>query len=607
MMDQSQIEAIVNRKFRIPENEGPSKVMSLQEAVRRNVVPGSSLYFGFFHARAYAVAYEIARQFWGARPDFELIVAGILEYGVILLHGGLVKKAIAAFGGNTYPFPAPNRIIQKAFKDGRLEMENWTNLTIPLRLMAGALDLPFIPTNSLVGTSLAQENESCFRLMDNPFGAAQKSGVMKPLKPDLAIVHGLAADAYGNTIVLGPYGEDVWGVMASRQGVLVSVEQLVSTDFIREHSHLVKIPGYLVKSVSVVPFGAHPQPMTNLGLPQFQGYGEDYQFRLEFKEATKNEKQMSDWVEAWVLNQDSHEDYLRKLGYERLLFLKGKSWPEAWRHDLNQKLDRVSLSREYTSNEAMIIGAARGIKDTIKAKGYKTVLAGAGMATLAAWLAVIDLKSEGVEVELMAESGFYGYLPRPGDPYVFNYGNIPTNKMQGGFIEILGLLGCGSPNSCLAVLGAGQIDHRGNINSTRIADDSFLVGSGGANDIGTRAREVIVLSQQGWDKYVNRLPYVTTPGRKVSKLYSGLGIYEKLDGQEEFSLVGLVAGPARAAEEDQVSQIKKSCQWNLGIAAPLTSSPPPTDEELLTLRLLDPEGLLLGTNDKANKSNRENP
>jgi acyl CoA:acetate/3-ketoacid CoA transferase alpha subunit/acyl CoA:acetate/3-ketoacid CoA transferase beta subunit len=590
--DSEKISALLEQ-FRIPINEGKDKTLSLEESVRRYVRPGMSLHFAFVHSRAYGAAYEIARQFWGKRPGFELIVAGVLEFGMILLYGGLVKKVVAAFYGDTYPSPSPNRIIKDAFRSGQVEFESWTNLTLPLRLMAGALNLPFIPTNSIAHSSLAEGKENLFRMIPNPFDGGSEAGIMKPLNPDLAIVHAWAADRYGNAITLAPHGEDLWGALASRNGVLLTVEKLVSTEFIREHSHLVKLPGYLVNSVSLVPFGAHPQPMTNRGLREFSGYGEDYKFRLDFKEASRDDALFEKWIKDWVLQCPSHKDYLKKLGSERLLYLKGKSSEDAWQYEFDRDLEGISLESAITPTERMILTAAREIKKTVIAKSYKTILAGAGIASLAAWVAFYDLRKDGVDVELIAEAGFFGFCPRPGDPYVFNFGNMPTNKMQSGFINILGVV-CGGNNSrCLGVIGAGQIDCQGNINSTQLSEKAFLVGSGGANDIGMSAKEVVVLVEQTRERFVARLPYLTTPGGRVTKVFSTMGVYEKLDPERELVLTGLLTDDEAFERESNVETVKSKCGWPLKIKAPLSRIARPSEEELLTLRLFDPARLMI--------------
>ena len=186
-------------------DEGPSKVVSLSEAVRELVKPGMVLHFAFTHSRANGVAFEIIRQYYGHQPEFSLIGAGMLEYAIAMVGAGLVKKMIAGFFGDTFPAPAPSRILQRAYKEGTIEFECWTNLTVCLGLLAGALNIEFIPTRSLAGSSLIDSNSESMRFVDSPF-TGTKLPAIRALKPDLTIIHGLAADAYGNTILSPPYG-----------------------------------------------------------------------------------------------------------------------------------------------------------------------------------------------------------------------------------------------------------------------------------------------------------------------------------------------------------------------------------------------------------------
>ncbi len=85
------------------ENEGEDKVVSLQEAIKRNVKEGAKIHIGITHCSPLAAVLEIARQFFGKKPNFTLIVRGVRDTTVILIHMGLVKKVITTFSGNVYP------------------------------------------------------------------------------------------------------------------------------------------------------------------------------------------------------------------------------------------------------------------------------------------------------------------------------------------------------------------------------------------------------------------------------------------------------------------------------------------------------------------------
>jgi len=590
LIPQQVFDAVLRQRDLLPKNEAPDKVEPLSAAVSRLVRPRMSLYMGFGHSRAHATAFEITRRFWNSDPRFHLISAAILEAGLIMVHGRLVNRVTAAYAGNTYPVPGPNRIFREAMKAGRISLEEVTNLTITTRLMAGAMGLPFIPTRSIRGTGLATAANG-YQEVVNPFADEDGSriGVLRQLRPDLAVIHAYAADASGNAILLAPYGEEAWGALASSEGVLLTVEKLVTTEFIRQHAHLVRIPAHIVRSVSVVPLGAHPQPMTTFGLSGEAGYGEDYEFRRGFKEASRSDASLDEWIARWVLNCPDHAAYVEQLGAQRTDALRASFDPQAWRRVLAAKRDGVSRDAQSTGAETMIILAAREIMRKVRANGHKTVLAGAGVANLAAWLAVSTLKAEGIDVELMAEAGFFGYAPRFGDSYLFSVANMFSNKMHSGFMNILGLLAGGSNNRCLAVIGAGQVDRHGNINSTHQSDGAFLVGSGGANDLGNCASEVLVLCTASSNRLVSDVPYITTSGRHVGTLVTQLGVFEKLTPDGTLVLTRLAAVQPPHSPDQAVKDIAASCGWPIEPTTPLEQHAPITQTEIATLRLFDPE------------------
>jgi len=580
---------LIKSTFEIRENEGEDKVVSLQEAIERNVKAGAKIHIGTTHCCPLAAVLEIARQFHGKKPRFTLIVRGIRDTSVILLHMGLVKKVITTFSGNVYPSYGPNPVAQRAYGRKEVELEDWSILTFPLMLMAGALGVGFMPTNSIIGSTMEEDNKESFRVIDDPFGSGRRIGLLKALNPDLSIVHGLAADRAGNTILTPPYSESLWGAKASTGGAVVTVERLVSTDFIREHSHLVKLPAYMVNSVSVVPLGAHPGGVWNQGMERFEAYAEDYAFMTEFTRICGDPEALDAWIKEWVLDCQSFEEYKTKLGYDRILFLKGNADRDAWRYQLDTLEGMISESEEYNPTEMMVIAAARETKDRILRSNYKTVLAGAGTANLAAWMAKYQLQKEDYIVELMVELGYYGNAPRPAEPFLLNFGNFATCKMLTETLDTLGTFACGATNKCIGVLGGGQVDRYGNINSTRISEDLYLTGSGGANDVASGAREVVLVMQQSQRRFVEKVPYITAPGARVRTLVSSLGVFEKLDGDEEFTLTKYFSNSGFSSKEEAVNNIKENCGWDVKVSEHLREVPVPTLEELRLLRVFDPK------------------
>lgn len=575
---------------KIPENEGYSKVISLEQAVKQLIKPGMDLHFAFAHSRAHAVAMEIIRRFQGQPMHFTVTGAGILEYGIMLAWSGLVDKVIGGFIGDTYPTPAPNRFLQQAIKEGKIKYECWTNLTLTLGLLAGALHIPHMATRSLLGSGLVDDNPDSFRVVADPF-SGEKTVVVRALNPDLAIVHGLAADEYGNTVMGPPYGENMWGVYAAKQGVMVTVEKIVSTAEIRKLSNYVKVPGHLVKSVSVVPFGAHPQGMSVEGIPALRefGYSEDYEARRQFRKAATNVESLGAWMREWVLNT-SHQSYIDKLEAGRIRKLRAAADNDSNPNVLEtEKPDNVDL-QPITSSELQIINAARVIREKIAEGGFTSLLAGIGAAHIASWLAKYLDRNRVLPWELLTETGFYGYYPTLGDPYIFNFANISTSKMQTHFVDVLGCLVSSEVGQCLGLLSAAQVDRHGNINSTKIPEKKlFLTSGGGSNDVASAAGEVIIVIPHSPKRLVHEVSFVTAGGDKVRTIVTDKAIMRRKGADEPFSLSACFV-PEGQSLESAIQEVLDGCGWELEIRDQVMVLSPPSREELECLRAIDPDG-----------------
>jgi acyl CoA:acetate/3-ketoacid CoA transferase alpha subunit/acyl CoA:acetate/3-ketoacid CoA transferase beta subunit len=567
-----------------------SKVTSLHEAIEKNVTPGMTLHISL---QAGAATCELARQFWDKKPDFTLIMNMIGgHHALSLIHGGLIKKLIFATCADIYPRPYPNPVIQRAFNNNSCELENWSMLSLTLALMAGALNLPFIPTRSIIGSSLADDNKHAIRVVDDVFGSGEKIGLIKSLCPDISIVHGWAADPMGNVILSAP-PRDAWAAKASRNGIIVCVEKLVGEDFIRNHSLLVKIPGSLVNAVCVAPRGAHPQNMSAQSLSEFEGYELDYAFLKAFRKATEDADAYSRWVKDWILDCPSHGAYLEKLGERRAQDVKGGAKRQASANEKKVPAAVPADEKEATATEYAIIGGARIIKDIILAHQYKSMFAGIGLSGLAGWCAYYFLKEQDYHVDLIAAG--IGYQPCPGDPLLISAANMATAKMISDSLDLHGVAAGGINSKCLGVLGAGQIDKNGNINSTiirsRKGDDIYLAGAGGGNDIASVAQEVVVVAVHRANRFVEKVRYITCPGTRVSTLSTNEGLFVKSDSG--FILKGYYPKPDVSEEKERVNQIAGACGWQLHTAPQLEILSAPTPEELKLLRSFDPESVFL--------------
>jgi acyl CoA:acetate/3-ketoacid CoA transferase alpha subunit/acyl CoA:acetate/3-ketoacid CoA transferase beta subunit len=588
----SEYSEAIRRRLEIEPIEGPDKVTTLSEAVRRHVAPGEVLYIGTAHARAHTLAREVARQWWGKKPGFTVATVSFGSPVTALIAGGLVEKAITTYLGESYPYPAPQPISGRAALEGRLQVQSWSMLTFPLRLIAGAMGVPFLPTLSLLGSSIEEENQrqGDFLVADDPFGVDGRVGYVRALVPDVALIHAWAADRAGNAIVAPPMNEGLYGAMAAKRGAVVTVEKIVSTDFIRRHAELVKLPGQYVAAVVEAPLGSHPGGMYGMNVPELEGYAEDLEFILRMRKAFRKPETAEEWIKEWILDCPDQESYNAKLGHAKIMELKGRAHTDAWVSEIASLADHLPPDGKWNSSEMMVVAASRVLAEKARANGYQTFLAGAGNSNLAAWLAAYQLKKEGVDIELMAEAGMVGYLPRPAEPFVFSFRNFPSCKMLTDIFHVMGIFMGGRHNRCLGSLAAGQIDKLGNINSTIIPGVTYITGSGGANDIASSARETVVTLRQTAERFVGKAPYITAPGRKVSAVVSDLGMYKK-DADGELVLTGIYAG---SSETDAVRAAKGSCGWDLKVAPALRRFDPPEPDELRLIRLFDPRRFFLG-------------
>jgi acyl CoA:acetate/3-ketoacid CoA transferase beta subunit len=313
---------------------------------------------------------------------------------------------------------------------------------------------------------------------------------------------------------------------------------------------------------------------------------------IECRAASRDEETFDQWVQEWILGIANHDEYVQKLGQDRIDHLHYVARHDTWTSELEAFADELSKPKPPTPVETMTVQASRTIAERIKDQGYTTILAGIGQAGLGAWLAAHALRDAGVDVALMAERGIYGHDPRPCDPFVFDFRNIPTATTTTDIFEVLGLYTCGAGNRCIGAIGAAQIDRFGNVNSTRTKEGRFVVGSGGANDIATAASETLVVVQQRRRAFVPHVDYITCPGTRIQCVISSMGRFEKRGGDEL-----VLTGYFRGTGEDRdvaVREIQEHCGWELRVSDDLEVLDAPRDEELGLLRLFDPEGFFLG-------------
>jgi glutaconate CoA-transferase subunit B len=251
-----------------------------------------------------------------------------------------------------------------------------------------------------------------------------------------------------------------------------------------------------------------------------------------------------------------------------------------------------------TGSELLAIIGSRQLRDDT------TVFAGVGVPLLAAALAQ---QRQAPRLTMVIEGGIIGPRIKPGRL------PISTNEMRAGYrAQMLpgitdtflfaqrGFLDYG-------FMGGAQVDQHGNINTTIVGTDYWkptvrLPGTGGANDIASLCREVIILTAHEKRRFVPRVDFVTSPAwldgddsreraglrfGGVSHVVTTLGILGFDPQSKRMRIEAVHPGVT-------VEQVRDHTGFELLTAPEVAVTEPPAADELAMLRALDPERRFLG-------------
>ena len=247
---------------------------------------------------------------------------------------------------------------------------------------------------------------------------------------------------------------------------------------------------------------------------------------------------------------------------------------------------------EYSAAELMTIMASRRLR------GGMSVFAGVGLPLLAS---VMARKTHTPRLMIVVEGGVF-------DPEMLP-GRLPisTNEMRAAHRAVMltgitdtflyaqrGFLQYG-------FIGGAQVDRFGNVNSSIIGSIDRprvrLPGTGGANDIVSLCREVMVVTTHEKRRFVERVDFVTSPGfldggdsrqaaglhfGSVSRVITNLGILGFDPDSKQMRLEALHPGVTR-------EEVEAATGFELLIPDRIDMTEPPTAEELALARSLDPE------------------
>ncbi|MCK5836423.1 MAG: CoA transferase subunit A [Desulfobacula sp.] len=302
-----------------------NKVMPLKQAIEQYVKNGSHISIGGFtlNRNPMAAVYEIIRQ---KIKDLHLYAhsngTGLDE----LIGAGCISKLEIAYAGNGKAAPTCVRFA-RAVQNNDIVFEDYSNYMMSLRFMAGSMGLPFLPTLSGFGTDILTKwgfsksmrksdpkiVDKKLAVMDNPFGdwaGASKVLLVPAINPDITIIHVQKADAMGTCSIKGLTFADIEQVKASKK-VIVTCEELVDKEELRQNPDLNQIPFIHVSAVCHAPLGAYPSAV-------FGHYDYDSQHLRKFAIAAKDPEKFKRYQEKYIYGPKDQEEFLNVIGQERI-------------------------------------------------------------------------------------------------------------------------------------------------------------------------------------------------------------------------------------------------------------------------------------------------
>ncbi len=289
-----------------------SKLTTLSAAVQRFAFDGMQYASGAalpIGADALVFGAELIRQ--GIR-DIHLVSHCASQQMNLLVAAGAVKYIETGFTGlEVFGFAQG---LRRKVESGQVHLEDYSNLTMPLRYLAGALGLPFMPAQVNIGSDLQFWNahnatmfadEDKIPLIDDPFQGGCV-GALRPLTPDLAAIHVTLADAQGNGIMIGSEWSR-WELARAARRVVLIADHIVDTACMRQFPNLVRIPSVLTDAVVYWPFSAWPQ--SSPGVHDV----DEMQMRL-MNQALGHESETQDFLEIFIFGWDSHADFMALIG-----------------------------------------------------------------------------------------------------------------------------------------------------------------------------------------------------------------------------------------------------------------------------------------------------
>ena len=228
----------------------------------------------------------------------------------LLIAAKALKKTFVSYVGLETHGLAPN--FQRAVEAGEIEISEIDEATVIYGLRAAAAALPYAVVPAFYKLhSLPKVNPGLFKEITDPF-TGETCFAMRPLKPDVTILHVQQCDEYGNARQLA--GEHTEMLMAkAADHVIITAEEIIPHQMVVADPTRTTVPSFLVNSVVRMQYGAHPGSCP-------VRYSQDDPHLAEYARLAR-EGRTSDYIRTYVHECRDHAAYLDRIGASHLLNL----------------------------------------------------------------------------------------------------------------------------------------------------------------------------------------------------------------------------------------------------------------------------------------------
>lgn len=164
------------------------------------------------------------------------------------------------------------------------------------------MGVPYVPFVGLVGSDLLKRRDDMM-ICPDPFDPSIESVVVRALRPDVALLHGLRADKAGN-VDLGAVTDDVLLAEAAHR-VVVTVEEVVN-ELTEAEAQGTFLPKVLVHVLAHAPYGAHPGGMPGR-------YAVDAEHMRRYVAHSQDDDAFAAYLQETVYGVADHQAYLEKV------------------------------------------------------------------------------------------------------------------------------------------------------------------------------------------------------------------------------------------------------------------------------------------------------